>query len=1044
MPIDPEYPKDRISYMISDSKTEFLLSHRNLAKEIKCKNIINIDLDSSLYRENKTNLKNISKPSDLYYIIYTSGSTGKPKGVMLTQKNYSNFLASMANKIKYLKQGYKYSIISITTVSFDIFAFETIISLTRGLHLYLTDYFEQKYTDNLTNLIANEKIDVIQTTPSVMRFHLDSAKKLENLSKLKYVVLAGEQLPEDLVVRLKEIIPNVNVINGYGPSETTIFSCVNDVTNLEKVTIGKPIGNTEIYILDKNMNLLPKHTIGEIYIGGDGVGKGYLYKENLTAEKFLPNPFGKGIIYKTGDLGLWLDDGTIACKGRIDHQIKLRGLRVELEEIENKINKFNINSKTKSVVMLKGEGANAYLHAFISSETEINLEELKSYLLKNLPNYMVPSTYSFLKEFPTTPNGKIDRKALKNIESVTLTKNIVAPTTELEKIIHREISNIVQNSNFGVLDDFFSIGLDSLKIINLSLKLSDKIKVKLSIADFYKLTNIKKLAEFIENSKDNNIYELEKVGKQELYPASSAQERIYYAQKLNENSIAYNVSGGILIHKIIAKDKIINIFNTLINHHSSFRTSFVWDNNNLMQKVEVNKKIDIEFIKDKHNNPQKLVNNFAKPFNLSEAPLLRVEVHYTKAKETLVLIDTHHIIVDGTSLAILIENFTKLLNNEVLPANEFEYSDYAVWENRFKTTSKFQELEQYWENKFKGKEIPVINLPYDFSTHENQNFVGDIISEKLDEKIFESLQKLSQTYNTSTYMLLLSAFYILLHKYTGQKDIIIGSPTSSRTLNNVQNLIGMFVNNMVLENTIDDNLNFADFVAQTKTNVLDTMAHEPYPYELLSRKFNNNLFEVMFTYQNEFDFLNKDIEVLFANNKTSKFNLSLEIIEATKTINLEYSTSLFKETTAKQILNHYINILKELSINPNRKIAEIPVLNEQEQNQVLYRFNNTYSKYPKEKTIAELIEEQALKTPEKIALSFEDNTLTFKELNDKSNMLAHYLRSQNLGRNDIVRNYVRKKFRINCYYSCSFKKWCLLYSNRSCFSKKQSKLYAYK
>ena len=200
----------------------------------------------------------------------------------------------------------------------------------------------------------------------------------------------------------------------------------------------------------------------------------------------------------------------------------------------------------------------------------------------------------------------------------------------------------------------------------------------------------------------------------------------------------------------------------------------------------------------------------------------------------------------------------------------------------------------------------------------------------------------------------------------------------------------------------------------------------------------------MFTYQNEFDFLNKDIEVLFANNKTSKFNLSLEIIEATKTINLEYSTSLFKETTAKQILNHYINILKELSINPNRKIAEIPVLNEQEQNQVLYRFNNTYSKYPKEKTIAELIEEQALKTPEKIALSFEDNTLTFKELNDKSNMLAHYLRSQNLGRNDIVRNYVRKKFRINCYYSCSFKKWCLLYSNRSCFSKKQSKLYAYK
>ena len=339
LPIDPEYPEDRISYMLEDSKTEILLSNKSINKNIKCKKILNIDLNNSLYNEHKQNLKSISKPSDLAYIIYTSGSTGKPKGVMLTQQNYSNFYIAMLNRIKYLKQGSKYSIISITTVSFDIFGFETLISLTCGLHVYLTDYFEQKYTDYLANLIQNEKIDIIQTTPSVMRFHLDNAKDITKFSKLKFIMLAGEQLPEDLVIKIKQIAPNVTILDGYGPSETTIFSSVNDVTNLNQVSIGKPIANTQIYILDKDMNLLPKYTTGEIFIGGDGVGKGYLYKDNLTQERFLQNPFDNGIIYKTGDLGFWQNDGSIICKGRIDHQVKLRGLRVELGEIENKIKK---------------------------------------------------------------------------------------------------------------------------------------------------------------------------------------------------------------------------------------------------------------------------------------------------------------------------------------------------------------------------------------------------------------------------------------------------------------------------------------------------------------------------------------------------------------------------------------------------------------------------------------------------------------------------------------------------------------------------------
>lgn len=1002
LPIDPEYPEDRISYMLKDSKTEILLSQRSLSKKVSCKKIINIDLNNSLYYHHKENLKNISKPEDLAYIIYTSGSTGKPKGVMLMQKNYSNFLASMLNNINYLKHGDKHSIISITTVSFDIFGFETLISLACGLHLYLTDYFEQKYSDHLANLIENEKIDIIQTTPSIMRFHLDNCKNIQQFSKLKYVILAGEQLPNDLVLKLKEIIPNVNIINGYGPSETTIFSAICNVTNLDRISIGRPIGNTEFYILDKDMNLLPTNTIGEIYIGGDGVGKGYLYKDELTNEKFIRNPFGKGVLYKSGDLGAWNNDGTVLCKGRIDHQIKLRGLRIELEEIENKINKFNTNLKIKSVVILKGTSTKAYLHAFISADKEINLDELKNYLLKNLPNYMVPYTYSFLDKFPTTPNGKIDRKALNTTKVVELTRNIVEPKTETEKIVFREIANILQNSNFGITDDFFSIGLDSLRIINLSIKLNEKFESKLTISDFYNLTNIQKLSTFIDNSKNRQIYELSHNEKIEFYPLSSAQERIFYAQKLDENSIAYNVCGGIIFDKKISKDKIINAFEILMKRHSAFRTSFMWYDNNLMQRIDDSCNLNIEFIKDTKEDFSYLIDHFAKPFNLSKAPLLRVEIHYTKKKETLVLIDTHHIIVDGTSLSILFSEFTKLLNKEELPKNEFEYTDYAIWENNFKNTREFENFKQYWNRKFANREIPVINLPYDFPVSEKKNFEGNTISKTLDEKIFLSLKQLSQNYNVSPFILLLSVFYILLYKYTKQDNIIIGSPLASRDLEGTQGLIGMFVNNMVLENKISSNLSFHDFVMQTKSLVLDTMAHEPYPYELLSREFNNNFFDVMFTYQNTFDFFNKDIKVLFAKNKTAKFNLSLEIIEATGEINLEYNTSLFTNETAKNLLNHYFNILNEIIINSNRSIEEIPVLDEFERNKILYGFNNTYLKYPENKTISEMIEEQALKTPDKIAITFEDKFITFKDLNEKSNQLAHYLRSKNLQRNDIV------------------------------------------
>lgn len=496
IPIDPNYPSNRIEYMLSDSRASLLLSEKSLQNRIpEDVDVIYISLNNKeIYDFHEENLKNISKPDDLSYIIYTSGSTGKPKGVLLTQKNLSNFYASMLNYVEYLPDGNNYSFISITTLSFDIFVFETIISLTRGLKLFITDYYEQKITTKLERLIKENHIDCIQSTPSVMQFHLDNLSDVSSFSNLKYIILAGEQLPKRLVDKIKSIAPNCKVYNGYGPSETTIFSTMQDVTNLSKINIGHPIGNTQVYILDKTLNLLPKGVTGEIYIAGDGVGKGYLYKDNLTKERYLSNPFADNILYKTGDIGLWKDNGIIECKGRIDNQIKLRGLRVELGEIEEKILSYKNDNLLKCAVIFKNQNGKEALHAFLSYPNDIDLKDLKNYLLKYLPNYMMPNTFNLIDSLPFTPNGKIDRKTLSSYD-ITLNdeeKETTSPRNTTENLLLQTISKKLNNENMGIDSNIFECGADSLTIINILTDLF-KYNFNLKVYDFYKYPTVREL-----------------------------------------------------------------------------------------------------------------------------------------------------------------------------------------------------------------------------------------------------------------------------------------------------------------------------------------------------------------------------------------------------------------------------------------------------------------------------------------------------------------------------------------------------------------------
>ena len=1017
LPIDPDYPKDRIEYMLEDSKTQILLSTKNLSGKLSFEiETIFVDLsDSEIYNYNKSNLENISKPNDLSYIIYTSGSTGKPKGVMLTQKNLSNFYASMVNYVKYLPKGPLYSIVSITTVSFDIFGFETLISLTNGLRLFMTNTFEQKVTEKLEKYVYDNNIDIIQTTPTVMKFHLDNLSNPKYFSKLKYVVLAGEQLPKVLVDRIKKIAPKCIIYNGYGPSETTIFSTMMDVTNLKEITIGKPIANTQVYILDNSMNLVPTNTVGEIYISGDGVGNGYLYKNDLTKERFLNNPFiPNSIMYKTGDLGLWLNNGEIDCKGRIDNQVKLRGLRVELEEIEDKINSFTKDHSLKSAVIVKKDKKDI-LVAFIVSDKSININNLKKYLLSTLPNYMIPSIFVKIDKLFFTPNGKIDRNALQKIDitSYTTKNEIVKPKNEIEETLFNIISSIVSDNEFSTEDDFFSIGMDSLNIIRLSNEISKVYNIELGVKDILDCNNIIGLSQLIGNSVSKKSI-VKKSNIKEYYPLSTAQKRVYYTCNMaNDMPTLYNMPGAIILDKIPDIQKLENCFKFLIKRHSSLRTYFEIIDGNVVQKINDNIEFNLKVSNGKFNNIDKILKDFVKPFDLSNAPLFRTELVKLDNNKALLLFDIHHIICDGTSLSILIDELSKLYNSISLENINIDYKDFTLWEKEQLENNNFKESKEFWLNTF-NDEIPVLNLSYDYPRPASLSFKGAKYKTTLDKNISKQIYKLAKDLNTTPFIILICVYYIILSKYSRQNDLVVGTPIIGRSKQEFNNIVGMFVNTLALRNNINNNLNFKEFLNNVKTNFIKAMQYQDYPFNELVNALNikrdtsrNPLFDVMFIYQN-----NGDTPINFDGIKSnyftpdiniSKFDLSLEITPSEDLFNLvfEYSTSLFSDGYIQRFCNHYITILENILVDSNIKISDISMLSTQEEKQILCDFNNTKSVYPK-KPLHVIFEEQVIKTPDNIAVVFEDNKLTYKELNEKANQLAHFLRENGISREDIV------------------------------------------
>ncbi len=967
MLIDPTLPKDRIDYMLNTAKAPFVITDLYINYEH-----INIK-DSESFSNVLPTVQ--SSNQDRFCIIYTSGSTGVPKGVELRRLSVINVINSYR---KILNADKCDMFLSICSLAFDMFIVETFTPFLTGKTLVLADEDEQKIPAFTSKLIEKYNIDFMLITASKLSLLLEEGECLKNV---KVMQLGGEVIKPTLYKELRKYT-NADVHDGYGPSECCACSSNKKITDENDINIGTPFYNVKLYIMNKDNNILPKNVPGELVISGDGVSLGYLGKDR----------FGK--FYRTGDIAKLNSNLELEYVGRKDNQIKLHGLRIELDEITEKLVSLAFIKNAVSVIK-KVNNIDAICSYVILDDNSHTESEIKKLLSEKLPNYMVPSHIIFMEQFPITLNGKIDTKNLPEVkvEETKFVKSSSKTEKELEKIWTKALGL----EKISVDANFFEIGGDSLASIRIVSDIYSKLHIKVEIKDIFEKPTISELAKYIDtnNFKQTNAKKITKttVSSDKLYPLSSSQLGIFYTVSKSEDNITYNTPFGVLFNKVPDVKKLESAINTIINSNQAFRTYFVTENNNVYQKVL--DKIDFKLKVTNYKNE-----DFVKPFDLSKAPLIHIELNKFD-KRALLQIDIHHIICDGASISEFINELCKLYNGQELEKKKLDYIDYSLL-NEINEDDK-----NYWISKFKNG-VPLLNMPTEFDRTNTISEEGNSIFEVLENG--KTINEFCEKYAITPYMFLLSCYYCLLYKYTMQNDIIVGTPIIGRDDAQFSNIIGMFINTLALRQNIEGAMNFSDFINMVKSNCMEAFAHQKYPfYELVKNvdivrdNSRRPLFDVLFVYESggnpNLNFENIESQYYVPENKTSKFDITLEVTpnEENYNIRLEYVTNLFGKKFMQTFLQCYKNIVNAVLQEPNTQISRINMLPDVPEIYPKFDINENIS-------VIELFEKQVLKTPNKVALVFEGKKYTYKELENKVNRLANHIRKLPIFKNAISKD----------------------------------------
>ncbi|MEM8827934.1 MAG: amino acid adenylation domain-containing protein [Cyanobacteria bacterium P01_G01_bin.19] len=1048
VPLDPTYPQERISYIINHARISHLITEQDIDTET-----LNIEPNLSVINliteqekidcQSKENLNLKISHQDLAYIIYTSGSTGKPKGVAIQHSSLLNFLHSMKEQPEIIESD---KLLAITTISFDIAALEIYLPLITGATVVLANKETTIDADRMSQTIAENNITIMQATPATWQMLIDN--NWQGKPDLK-ILSGGEALSRSLALELDSRCQEI--WNLYGPTETTIWSSIYKFNSdkhpeLNTIPIGKPIANTQLYILDSQLNIMPPGRSGELYIGGDGLARGYLHHGNLTAEKFISNPFVETYhstslqdtrLYKTGDRVRQLPNDDIEYIGRIDNQIKLRGYRIELGEIETVLTQ---NSLVKNAVVIPSQD-NLIAYVTLSGGAEEQRSngagDLRQYLAKRLPSYMIPGHIISLESFPLTPNGKIDRRALSEIKSDRLEMQPISSTTvqtPTEEVLINIWTEILQRKQITTKDNFFEIGGHSLLATRVVSQIRQIFSIELPLRTLFEHPTVEDLAQAVDRLRKSSINKpvnIAIIDREGELPLSFAQQRQWFLHQLEPDNPWYNISTAVKITGNLNCDRLQQCFDTLVARQEILRTSFLTVGGK--PQIVINNESEIKISEIDLSNlsasekqlqiKQLQAEEANQPFDLERSPLMRVKLLQTAPNEQILLLNLHHIIGDGWSMGVLVEEIVGLYweqgsggageageagkvvgANGIRPSNNIQYVDYAAWQRKYLQGEVLARQVEYWQEKL--QDAPAISsIAPDFPRKPQTSFESAAYNFQINQRITQSLKQIARSNSGTLFITLYAALALLIHRYTDNDDLVIGTPIANRDRAEVEGLIGFFANTLALRINLADNPSFTELVTRARETALEAYSHQDLPFEQLIDRLqlerslsHTPLFQVMLVLEEQ---RQKTLELegitwqpLERVTTQAKFELTFFIKETERGLqgSIEYNQALFTADTIHRLAGHFRTLLTSITKNPEANISNISLLSKSELKQITNKFNQS-NNVTIDSCIHQLFERQAQKTPDATAVIDREATITYQELNYRADTLADYLQS---------------------------------------------------
>jgi amino acid adenylation domain-containing protein len=1033
VPIDPAYPADRIGSMLEDAQAPLVLTEKSLldslpphAGEALC-----LDEDAACWaQESAANPGSNVAPEDLLYVIFTSGSTGRPKGVQVRHRAVVNLLTCMARE---MSMGESDVVPALASFAFDMCIPELYLALVTGGRVVIGHRDLAANGEELAALLRQTGATLVHATPTTWRLLLEAGFTGKGLKR----VIGAEPLSAELCTRLLEADPSL--YNFYGPTETTVWSTFHQFRSKdEPLTVGRPLANTQVYILDKNLHPVPIGVPGEIHIGGDGVACGYLKRPELTAEKFIADPFSTkpgAKLYKTGDLGCFFADGRIEFRGRGDNQVKLRGYRIELGEIETILAQHPAVQQAV-VVARENTAGDKRLVAYVIpvAGEDASASQLRAHVKDELPEYMVPSAFVTLEKFPLTPNGKVDRKNLPapDYAPLELGREYVEARTAVEEVIAGIWAKVLKLDRVGMTDHFFELGGHSLLATQVVSRIRLALQVELPLRALFEAPTVSGLAQRVEllqrQEQGLDAPPLKPAGRDQALPLSFAQQRLWFLDQLEPDNPLYNVPHIVRVTGALNAAVLEKSLNEIVRRHEALRTSFQTVNGEPVQVMAPRLTLPLAFTDlgsiaeaERESEARKLAaEEIKRPFNLRTGPLLRASLLKLADQDHVLVLTTHHIVSDRWSLGVLSQELSALYEAFVegrpspLPELPIQYADYAVWQRQFLSGEVLEKQLAYWKQQLRGAP-PVLEIPTDRPRPPQESFRGDIKVIPISAVVTDKLKALSRGEGVTLFMTLLAAWQVLLSRYSGQEDIVVGIPIANRNRSEIEGLIGFFANTLALRGDLSGNPTFRELLTRVREVALSAYAHQDLPFEKLVEELrperslsHNPLFQVLFALQNtpalDQEIPGLKLQAMGAKVGTAKCDLALFMAEGSQglMVRLEYNTDIFDPSTIDRLVDHFQILLQGIVGDPQQHIFDLPLLGRSERDQILAEFNATSVEYPQNVCVHEFFEKQVAQTPNAIAAISDQQRLSYRELNSRANQLAHFLQKRGIGPESLI------------------------------------------